>query len=122
MNMEDEAALELADHWIQQAFITAYEDNCPRRPAKSGRKSLKWASELESLGREVRRLFNRCRPDNKSSSGELYREAQRRYRKEVSKASKRPGGPSVAPLTIYLGRLGYTWLYLGTLKLGWDPW
>ena len=50
------------------------------------------------------------------------RENQRRYRKEVRKASKRPGGPSVAPLTNYLGRLGYTGLYLGTLKLGWDPW
>ena len=34
------------------------------------------------------RLFNRCRADNKSSSWELYREAQRRYRKEVRKASK----------------------------------
>ena len=49
MSMEDEAGLGLAVHWIQQALITAYEDNCPLRPAKKGRKSLKWTSELESL-------------------------------------------------------------------------
>ena len=39
MSMEDEAGLGLAIHWIQQALITAYEDNCPLRPAKNGRKS-----------------------------------------------------------------------------------
>jgi len=88
MSMEDEAGLGLVVHWIQQAFITTYEDNCPFRPAKNGRKSLKWTSELESLRREARRPFNRCRADNKSSSWELYREAQQRYRKEVCKASK----------------------------------
>jgi len=87
MSMEGEGGLRLAIHWIQQALIAAYEDNCPLRPAKNRRKSLKWTSELESLRREVRWLFNRCRADNKSSSWELYREAQR-YRKEVCKASK----------------------------------
>jgi len=49
MRLEYEAGLGLAVHWIQQALITAYEDNCPLRPAKKGRKSLKWTSELESL-------------------------------------------------------------------------
>jgi len=88
MSMEHEAGLGLAVHWIQQALITTYEDNCPLRPAKNGRKSLKWTTELESLRREVRRLFNRCQADNKSSSWALYREAQWRYRKEVYKASK----------------------------------
>ena len=88
MYMKDEAGLELAVHWLQQALITAYEDNCPPRFVKTGRKSLRWTARLESLRREVRRLFNRCRADNKLSSWELYREAQRRYRKEVHKASK----------------------------------
>jgi len=97
MSMEDKGRLGLAVHWIQQALITAYEDNCPLRPVKKGRKSLKWTSELESLRKEVRRLFNRCRANNKSSSWELHREAQRRYRKEVCKSSKETGGLSVAP-------------------------
>jgi len=61
MNIEDEAGLGLAVHWIQQALIFAYEDNCPLRPVRRGRKSLRWTSELESFRREVRRLFNRCR-------------------------------------------------------------
>jgi len=65
MRMEDEAGLGLAVHWIHQAHIASYEDNCPLRPAKNGRKSLKWVLELESIGREVRRLCNRCRDDNK---------------------------------------------------------
>jgi hypothetical protein len=29
MNMKDEAGVGLAVHWLQQALITAYEDNCP---------------------------------------------------------------------------------------------
>jgi hypothetical protein len=41
---------------------------------------------------------------------------ERRY----ERLSKRLGGPSVAPLMIYLGQLGYIGLYLGTLRLGCD--
>ena len=63
-------------------------DNCPLRPVRRGRKSLRWTSELGSLRREVRPLFNRCQANNNSYSWELYRETQRRYRKEVRKASK----------------------------------
>jgi len=36
----------------------------------------------------VQQLFNRCRANNDPHSWELYREAQRRYRKEVRKASR----------------------------------
>jgi hypothetical protein len=81
MSMRDEAGLGLAVHWIQQALISAYEGNCPLRPARKGKKSLRWAPK--SLRREVRRLFNRCRADNNSHSWELYREAQWKNRKEV---------------------------------------
>ena len=88
MNMKDEAGLGLAVRWIHQAIISTYEGNCPLRSSTKGRKSLSWTSELESLRREVRRLFNKCRTDNNSYSWELSREAQRRYRKEVRKASK----------------------------------
>jgi hypothetical protein len=88
MNTKDGAGLGLAVHWIQQALISAYEDNCPLRPRRKGRKSLRWRSELETLRREVRRLLNKCRANNESYSWELYREVQRRYRKEVRKTSK----------------------------------
>ena len=53
-NMKDEAGLGLVVHWVQQALINTYEDNCPLRPVRKGRKSLRWTSELESLRREVR--------------------------------------------------------------------
>jgi len=36
MSMKDEAGLGLAVHWIQQALITAYEDNCPPRLLRTG--------------------------------------------------------------------------------------
>ena len=88
MNTEDEAGVGLAVHWIQLALISAYEDNCSLRQVRRGRKCLRWTLELESLRREVRRLFNRCWANNNSHSWEFYREAQRRYRKEVRKASK----------------------------------
>jgi len=54
MNMKDETGLGLAVHWVQQALISAYENNCPLRPVKKGRKSLRWTLELESLRRGVR--------------------------------------------------------------------
>jgi hypothetical protein len=61
---------------------------CPLRPVKTGRQSLKWTAELESLRRGVRRRFNKCHSDKNPQSWALYREAQRNYRKEVRKASK----------------------------------
>jgi hypothetical protein len=60
MDLKNEAGLGLAIHVVQQALVSAYEDNCPLRPVKTGRQSLKWTVELESLRREVRRLFNKC--------------------------------------------------------------
>jgi hypothetical protein len=45
-NMKDEAGLGLAVHWFQHALISAYDGNCPLRPVKTGRQSLKWTSEL----------------------------------------------------------------------------
>jgi len=83
MNMRDEAGVGLAIHWVQQVLISAYEGNCPLRPVKTGRQSLNWTSELESLRRLLRGIFNKCRTDKNSHSWELYGEAQRRYRKEV---------------------------------------
>jgi len=81
MYMKSEAGLGLAIHWVQQTLISAYEDNYPLRPVKTGRQSLKWTAELESLRRGVRRLFNKCRLDKNPHSWDLYREAQRNYRK-----------------------------------------
>ena len=87
MDMKSEAGLGLAIHWAQQALISAY-DNCPLRPVKTGRQSLKWTEELESLRRGVRQLFNKCQSDKNLHSWDLYREAKWTYRTEVRKASK----------------------------------
>jgi hypothetical protein len=46
MNIGNEAEQGLAMHWVKHALITAYEDNCPLRPVKTGRSSLKWTAEL----------------------------------------------------------------------------
>jgi hypothetical protein len=88
MNMKDEAGLGLAILFVQQALISAYEDNCPLKPVRTGKHSLKWTYELKCIRREVRWLFNECRADKTSQSWELYREAQWRCRNEVRKASK----------------------------------
>jgi len=88
MDLKSEAGLGLAIHWVQQALILVYEDNCPLRLVKMGRQSLKWMVELESLRRGVRLLFNKCRSDKNPHSLDLSREAQWNYRKEVRKASK----------------------------------
>jgi hypothetical protein len=96
MSMKDEAGLGLAIHCIQQALVPVFEDNCPLRPIRKGRKSLRWTRELELLRREVRRLFNRCHAKNEPHSWELYREAQRRYRKEVRKTYRETWRPFVS--------------------------
>jgi hypothetical protein len=57
MNMKSEAGLGLAIHWVQQALISASEDNCPLRLVKTGRQSLKWTLEFKSVRRGVRWLF-----------------------------------------------------------------
>ena len=49
MDRKNEAGWGLAIHSVQQALISAYEDNCPLRPVKTGRQSLKWSAELQSL-------------------------------------------------------------------------
>jgi hypothetical protein len=49
INMKNEAGFGLAIYWVQQALIRTYEDNCPCRPVQTGRQSLKWTLELESL-------------------------------------------------------------------------
>ena len=36
MNMEDDPGLGFAVHWIQQALISAYENNCPLKPVRRG--------------------------------------------------------------------------------------
>lgn len=54
MNLKDETRLGLATLWVQEAPVSAYEDNCPLRPVKTSRYSLKWTTELESPRRGVR--------------------------------------------------------------------
>ena len=88
MDMKSEAGLGLAVHWVQQALVLACENNCPLKPVKAGRQTLKWTKELESLRKEMRWLFNKCRSDKNPHSWDLFQEAQRNYRKEVRKASK----------------------------------
>jgi hypothetical protein len=41
LNMNDEAGLGLAIHWIQQALVSAFEDNCSLRIMKKGMRSLR---------------------------------------------------------------------------------
>ena len=88
MDMKSEAGLGLAVHWVQQALFLAYKNNCLLKPVKAGRQTLKWTTELESLRKEVRLLFNKCRSRKNLHSWDLFREAQRTYRKEVRKAPK----------------------------------
>ena len=86
MYMKDEVGLGLAHLLVQQAVHSAY--NSPLKPVKTGKHSLKWTSELQSLRREVRRLFIKCRADRTPQSWVLYTEAQRRCRKDVRNTSK----------------------------------
>jgi hypothetical protein len=61
--IRNEAGLGLSFQCLQNALITAYENNCPMRLVKPARNSLSWTARLEVLRRGVRRLFNRGRSD-----------------------------------------------------------
>jgi hypothetical protein len=39
--MKDEAGLGVAIDWVQQALVSAYEDNGPLKPVKTSRQSLR---------------------------------------------------------------------------------
>ena len=68
----------------------ASEDKCPLKPVRTGKYSLKWTPNLESLRRALRWLFNKSWTERTPQRWELYRQAQQRYSKEVMKASKEP--------------------------------
>jgi hypothetical protein len=57
MDMKGAAGLGLAIHWVQQALILAYENNCPLRTVQMGRQSLKWMAEWESLRKGMRHFL-----------------------------------------------------------------
>jgi selenocysteine lyase/cysteine desulfurase len=73
--MADEAGMGLALNWVQHALVTAYENNCPVRPVKPSSTSLRWTARLESLRRNIRRLFNKSRREQIALNRELHREA-----------------------------------------------
>jgi hypothetical protein len=75
MYIKDKVRLGLAILLVQQALLSCYGDKCSLKPVKH---SLKWTPELESLRREVRRFYNKCRSDRPPQSWELYSDAQRR--------------------------------------------
>jgi hypothetical protein len=79
--MKGEVGLGLALLFVQQAELSVYEDSFTLKPGKTGKHSLKWTPELETLRGEVRRLYTKCRADRIPQSWVLYTEAQRRYRK-----------------------------------------
>jgi hypothetical protein len=68
MNMKDEAGLGLNISYLQQALISAYENKCPLRVARAGKLTLRWTSNLETLRREIRRLFNKSRRERTSQN------------------------------------------------------
>jgi hypothetical protein len=96
MNTKVEAGMGLVILWLQQALILAYEDNCPLRPVKTGRYSLKGTSELESFRKGVRRLFNKCCQIGTCKVGNSIEKLRRK------KLLKMLGGLSVVPLMTYL--------------------
>jgi hypothetical protein len=122
MDMKSEAGLGLAIHWLQQALFSVYYDNCSLRPIKMGRQSLKWTTELESLRKGVRWLFNKCRSGKDPHSWDLYRKAQRNYRKEVRKAFRDAWRAFCIPLMTYPSQLDCIGLFLGTLTSSWALW
>ena len=115
--MKSEPGLGLAVHWVQKDLVLAYENNCPLKPVKAGRQTLKWTKELESLRKKLDGFLISADRIRIHIVGTSFERLSRLIGKRCGRPLKVLGGPSVAPLKTYLGRLDSIGLFLGTLKL-----
>jgi hypothetical protein len=106
-----EAGLGLAILSLHQALISAKENNCPLKPVTTGKHCLMWTPELKFPRRAARWLFNKCWGD--------CTQAQRRFRRKVWKASGEALRAFFSSVNDFPRRLGYTGLFLGTLRSSW---
>jgi hypothetical protein len=75
--------LAMAQQFIINAIKDSFEINCPITLNNSMNPVPCWNKELSKLRVEVRKLFNRARNTSKVGVRELFREAQRSYRKAI---------------------------------------
>jgi len=75
--------LETAAAYLSNDISDAFEANCPLKLIRSQTKVPWWNKELSKLRSETRRLFNRARNSCLSSHWKAFKNAQRRYSKEI---------------------------------------
>lgn len=77
--------LEVAVDYVQQAILTSYHQNCKLTSTSSPRRVPWWSSELSSLRKKCRKLFNRAK---KTGDWQTYRNALTTYSKAIRDAKK----------------------------------
>ena len=68
---------------LQGAIISAFNNNCPLKKKSHKRKTNWWNQSLAELQKRVRKLFNRAMKRKDPVDWELYKEAQRQYKKSI---------------------------------------
>jgi hypothetical protein len=97
IDLKDAAGLGLAISFVQGALITAYEVNCPLKVGRKGKCPLRWTSNLESLKREVRLLFNRVVEMELLRVGNSIKRLRGDKKRWRGRLPENPGGPSATP-------------------------
>ncbi|KAG7309924.1 hypothetical protein JYU34_004438 [Plutella xylostella] len=78
------AAIETNVLSLTTCITTSYEQACPlTSPPTRPRTSHWWGPELERLRRKIRKLFNRAKITRHYADWELYKEAQKHYKKRI---------------------------------------
>ena len=77
--------VELAAEQIQNAIISAYENNCPLVTRKSTRNVPWWNKDLDTMRRQVRKKFNNAKT---SANWDDYRTSLTEYNRALRKAKR----------------------------------
>jgi hypothetical protein len=57
--MKDEARLGHTIPFVLKALVSSYKENCPLKFVRAGTYSVRWTHIVQSLRKEVRRVFNK---------------------------------------------------------------
>ncbi len=86
---QDSNDLEQGVNNLQTAIITSYEESCPLRRVKMGRRVPWWNQRLSELRKECRKNLRRALYSRADQDWEIYKEFRREYKNLIQKSKQK---------------------------------
>ena len=86
VHAQDSNELEQEVNNLQTAIIASFEESCPLRRVKMGRKVPWWSQRLSELRKECRKTLRRALYSRAEQDWELYKEIRREYKSLIQKS------------------------------------